>query len=290
MSLKSAYKSSGAVFEQVSKLQSPGLYERLKAIEPGEIVVVKGQYDHIEKLVDTLKVPYKLIGQGDFEESGRGRVMFVNCATYSGANKRVADFVEKGGRLITTDWSLGLITATFSGYLHKTKETTEDVVEVQCDSPLAKKLLGLHYAQCHPKWWLEGSSHIYSIKKEVTPIITSAEMKTKYGQPFVAVGFNYGNGDVFHFISHLELQRTHLRTKEDEGGLDDFLAKMNAERTSLMEEANVGELEAAYSTLNTLAHLCISSPLLEKEIQPLLAAVPPATHTGKSILVKSTKK
>ena len=154
-----------------------------------------------------------------------------------------------------------------------------------------RKLLGLHYSQCHPKWWLEGSSHIYTIKKDVVSIITSPEMKTKYGQPYVAVGFNEGDGDVYHFISHLELQRTHLRTEADKGGLEDFLAKMDAKKTTVMEDCSVAELEAAFSTLNTLAYLCLPGPLLDKEIKPMLTEGPSKTcHSGKSVLLSKAKK
>ena len=56
MSLTKAYQTTGKIFEQVSMRTQPALYEQLKSIEPGEIAVVQGTYDHIEKLMDTLKI------------------------------------------------------------------------------------------------------------------------------------------------------------------------------------------------------------------------------------------
>ncbi|MEK6961231.1 MAG: hypothetical protein AABX47_08740 [Nanoarchaeota archaeon] len=292
--MKSAYKSSGAIFEQVSKMHSPGMYEQLKAVKPGEITVVRGTYDHIELLMDTLKVNYQLIEPEEMGSKDLGRVALVNCRTYGNGKSVDAarKFVSGGGRLVTTDWALSLVTHAFPDRLAKTStETSDDVVEVQCASNVGSKLLGLHYSQCHPKWWLEGSSHIYTIKKDVVSIITSPEMKTKYGQPYVAVGFNEGDGDVYHFISHLELQRTHLRTEADKGGLEDFLAKMDAKKTTVMEDCSVAELEAAFSTLNTLAYLCLPGPLLDKEIKPMLTEGPSKTcHSGKSVLLSKAKK
>ena len=92
-------------------------------------------------------------------------------------------------------------------------------------------------------------------------------MEEKYGTPHIASGFTHGKGEAIHFISHLELQRTHLRTKGDSAGLETFLEKMKISKTADMEDAKVAELEAAYSTLNTLAYLCMPFPLLKQSMK-----------------------
>lgn len=260
----SAYKTTGAIFEQVSVRQSPGMMEELRAIQPGEIAVVKGTYDHIEKLMDTLKVPYALIEPEAMATHNGSRVMLVNCKEYgsSGPRKAIQDFVSDGGRLVTTDWSLSLVSHAFPGKLSKVKHTVDDVVEIQCPTDIARRWTGQNYAQCSPKWWLEESSHVYDVGQGVVPIITSDEMNDKYGKPYVAVGFTHGRGEVFHFISHLELQRTKHKTEADSAGLDTYLAKMGAAKTDEMEDAKVAELESAFSTLNTLAYLCLRAPIL----------------------------
>ncbi len=287
MGMSKAYKSSGAVFEQVSMRYQPQLLERLRAVGGKDIVVVQGTYDHMEKLLDTIRVPYTLIGSEDVAGHNGGRVMFVNCKAYdTGAPvAAVKGFVEAGGRLVTTDWALGLTAKAFPHRLAKVGQTPDDVIEIQCHSDLARRFVGMNYAQCSPKWWLEGSSHVYTIKDGVTPIILSEEMKEKYGSPYVAVGFPAGRGEVFHFISHLELQRTHLRSKADKGSLDDYLAKMKIERTDEMEDAHVAELEAAFSTLNTLAYLCLPTPLLNQGMNSVTMDVHAAdpSKTMKSV-------
>lgn len=261
--MKKAYASSGKIFNAISMRQAPLMHEQLRAIKGGEVVAVQGTYDHIETLLETLKVPYELIQPDQIASHNGGRVMFVNCRMYDEgkAVDGARAFVASGGRLVTTDWSLSLVTQAFPGKLSKTKVTSDDVVEVRPDTDNARRWLGLNYAQCRPKWWLEGSSHIYKAEG-VTSLISSQEMEDKYGQPSVCVGFAEGKGEVVHFISHLELQRTQLRTKEDEGGLDDFLKKMGGSNMGDLEEASVAELEAAYSTLNTVAHLCVPTPVI----------------------------
>ncbi len=275
MSLKKAYETSGKIFEQVSKLYQPGILEQIRQIGPEDIVVVQGTYDHIENLLDTIKIPHKIITYEDITKNNGGRTMFVNCKSYEGTiaaktKDAVYQFVSDGGRLVTTDWALGLVSKVFPGKYKKTKESADDVVEIQCPTDLGRKFVGLNYAQCHPKWWLEGSSHIYDIMDGVTPIITSNEMNDKYGKPYIAAGFVEGKGEAIHFISHLELQRTHLRSKGDSAGLETFLEKMKISKTKDMEDAKVAELEAAYSTLNTLAYLCLPSSLLGANMKSVM--------------------
>ncbi|MBI1968439.1 hypothetical protein HYS49_00870 [Candidatus Woesearchaeota archaeon] len=268
MVTKKTYKTTGAIFQQASRLYQPGVLDNLQRIELGEIVVVQGQYDHVDVLLDTINVPYASISPAEIGSHNGGRVMYVNCASYGALEKKtkegVASFVADGGRLVSTDWSIGLVMEVFPGKLKRTAKTSDDVVEIQCPTDLARRFIGMNYAQCKPQWWLEGSSDIYDIVGEgVTPIITSEEMEEKYGKPYVAVGFPQGKGEVLHFISHLELQRTRQKTKEHQGSLDDFLKKMKVEKTPEMDDATVAELEAAYSTLNTVAHLCLPVPVLD---------------------------
>jgi len=282
MSMNSAYKTTAKIFEHMTRLRNAPLAAQLKAIKKGELVVVEGDHDHIELLLDKMKLPYHLMQSDDLAEQMPGRVMFVNCRNYDlgGDNekKAVRNFASRGGRVVSTDWSLSLISQAFPGHLYKTDEETEDdVVEIRPQTNLARQFIGLDYTQCHPKWWLEGSSHIYRINKnKVIDLFTSGEMKDRYGQNHVAVAFPYQAGEVFHFISHLELQRTNQRTSQDKGSLDDFLKKIELRTLGeLGADVNFAELEAAYSTLNTLAYLCAPAPLLT-----------PVSYDGKSVLSK----
>ncbi|HJX05474.1 MAG TPA: hypothetical protein VJ461_02095 [Candidatus Nanoarchaeia archaeon] len=289
MVMKSAYASSGKIFEQVSMRTNPGLIEQLKAVKPSDLIVVRGTYDHIEKLLDTLHVPYTLIGRDEIEKQNGGRVMFVNCMDYSNKApvRPVQNFVEGGGRLVTTDWAVGLLAKAFPGKLTKTKDTSDDVVEVRAENDIARRFLGMNYAQCHPKWWLEGASHIYKAGGGVTTLFSSEEMKSKYGQSPVAVAFPHGRGEVFHFISHLELQRTKQKSASDKGTLDDFLKKMDAVKTGDMDASlTVAELEAAYSTLNTLANLCTPLPIINSGSNSYLlkSAKAPASEKSKKLV------
>jgi hypothetical protein len=271
--MEEAYKTSMIIFDQVSKRITPTLYEQLRSIEKGEIVVIPGAHDHIEKVLDTMQVPYEMKSADEIENLNGQRVVFANCTTYHHQKhgKMAREYVNGGGRLITTDWALSLMTMAFPGMLRKTAHTEDVVVEIQCPTDIARNWIGMNYAQCSPQWWLESSSYVYSIKKDagIIPIITSEEMKQKYGQPYVTVGFKHGEGEAFHFISHLELQRTKGNAS---GTLDDFLEKVGAEKTDDMDDDTLANLEAAYSALSTLANLCIPTPILDTSGKSIMFA------------------
>ena len=146
--MKSAYKSSGAIFEQVSKMHSPGCTNNSRQ---GNLGDHRGQRNlgphraadgHTEGELSANRA------RRDGEQKDLGRVALVNCRTYGNGKSVDAarKFVSGGGRLVTTDWALSLVTHAFPDRLAKTStETSDDVVEVQCASNVGSKLLGPHY-------------------------------------------------------------------------------------------------------------------------------------------------
>lgn len=293
--MKETYATTGKIFAEVSMRKQPGLYEQIKAVAPNDIIVVKGVHDHVETLLDALKVPYKMIDQSDVKNQNGGRVLIYNCKGYDNGVpvKATQEFVNEGGRLVTTDWALGVVTKSFPGKLKKIGKTSDDVVEVRAATDTARTMIGLEYAQCRPQWWLEGSSDVYEVTADpsVVPLIVSEEMKSKYGSDKVAVGFPVGKGEVVHFISHLELQRTRLKEKYHKGSIDDFLLKMGVEGLASVVaqaggEGTVAEFEAAYSTLNTLAHLCVPMPIVNYTVNSVMTQ---PTNTGDSNAMTSMR-
>jgi len=250
--------------EQV--LAREGKEQDLKDIREGshKIVVVSGQYDSIESILSTLGVPYNLVSEfevnnGDysFEEAD---AVFINCCGGHLNDKglsKVKEYVDKGGKLITTDWAVkNVIEKVFPGTIRfNGRQTSDDVVVVEPQGDLGKRLIGLDYEGAEPKWWLEGSSYIIEIENKaiVAPVIMSEELKEKYGSPYVAVVFPYGKGAVMHFVSHLKAQRTEARNKRDLGDAEDFsrLTK-TVVYGKVPKNVTVSGLETGYSSLKTV--------------------------------------
>lgn len=67
-----------------------------------------------------------------------------------------------------------------------------------------------------PVWWLEGCSYPIKIldKDKVKVLVRSDELKRRYKHGAVIVSFEYGEGIVYHMISHFYLQRSETRTKK----------------------------------------------------------------------------
>lgn len=125
-------------------------------------------------------------------------------------------FVNAGGYLYTTDWALlEVVQKAFPGYVEFNGQTTgNDVVAVQVKQSDNNLLKHLTLSKEDPKWWLEGSSYPIRIlnKDKVDVLITSREMKTKYGDAPIAIHFRYGDGQVLHIASHFYL-RTSRKTR-----------------------------------------------------------------------------
>ena len=142
--------------------------------------------------------------------------------------------MEAGGSLFTTDWALKhVIEPAFPGVLAFSRPPTpDDVVRIEVRDHDNIYLQGVLDGQDDPQWWLEGSSYPITVVDEerVQVLITSRELEEKYGEAPVAVWFRWGEGDVFHMISHYYLQRTELRTERHAGAAVELLRREGRRR------------------------------------------------------------
>ncbi len=216
----SAYRAAAHITREQLRRDAPERADLLDSVAKSDVVVVRGSYDHVESVLSALEVPHTTVNP---EDVGRLRLrpeqlLVVNCPgnVSPTAVARIRAFVEAGGSLFTTDWALKhVIEPAFPGVLAFQKAPTrDDVVRIEVRDPDNIYLQGVLDGQDDPQWWLEGSSYPISIvdHERVQVLITSHELGEKYGETPVAVWFRWGEGDVFHMISHYYLQRTELRT------------------------------------------------------------------------------
>jgi len=146
--------------------------------------------------------------------------------------------VVVGGSLFTTDWALKhVVEPAFPGVLAFQKAPTrDDVVRIEVCDPNNIYLVGVLDGQDDPQWWLEGSSYPITVldAERVRVLITSRELGEKYGGTPVAVWFRWGDGDVFHMISHCYLQRTELRTARHRQGATAYFAEKDVALSAAM--------------------------------------------------------
>lgn len=108
--MRNAYKLSGELVREKLAAENENNKQIIEDISEADLVVITGTYDHIHTVLSSLKLPFAQLSQAQMlnAELNPHQTVFVNCASSfppKGALK-LADFVNRGGQLITTDWAL----------------------------------------------------------------------------------------------------------------------------------------------------------------------------------------
>ena len=259
-----AYSIANELLRDKLKEEAPDILADLDDINESDVIVTVGQHDRIESVFSKVNTPHNLIRP----EQLRGlrldpdQIVFVNCpGNFDDTGlRKLNQFVENGGFLFTTDWALKhVLERAFPGYVrYNNQSTTDEVVRVEVlsgDDPFLNSILG---PDDDPQWWLEGSSYPIEIlkKNEVEVLVTSREIKEKYGESPVFITFNYGKGRIYHMISHFYLQRAETRTKRHSLKGSEYLKEKNISGNAAFSKyqdmgidgENLGDIEAAYSS------------------------------------------
>jgi hypothetical protein len=247
--------------------------EALERVEASDVVVVSGQYDHVEIVLEALEMPFTPIGPRQLGqvELRREQLLIVNCPGKLDRHDvhRVRDFVAMGGSLFTTDWALRhVIEPAFPRTVAYTdRPTADDVVPIEVlddDNPF---LRGVMDGRDDPQWWLEGSSYPIRVldPERVQVLIGSRELGRRYGEPAVAVLFPWGEGEVFHMISHYYLQRTELRTARHRASASAYYREKSMPVDEDAADLPLGEVESAAGSSRLMANVIASKQRAAKE-------------------------
>jgi hypothetical protein len=247
-----AYRAAATITREQLRRDAPERARTLDDVKASDVVVVAGCYDHVESVLGALEVPHVLVQpeQVDRLELRPEQLLIVNCPgqVSAAAIARIRAFVEAGGSLFTTDWALKhVIEPAFPGVLaFSQRPTPDDVVRIEVRDHDNLYLQGVLDGQDDPQWWLEGSSYPITVvdAERVQVLITSRELEEKYGEAPVAVWFRWGEGDVFHMISHYYLQRTELRTQRHASSAASYFSEKGVVVSAAMEQ-DLGDLSLA---------------------------------------------
>ena len=262
-----AYFFGAEVAEEEIRRDAPLTAEALAEITASDLIVVDGCYDHVERVLTALEVPFKQVSDqqlSDLELTSE-QLLIINCPGKlpEASLGQVANFVESGGTLFTTDWALrNVIEPAFPGIIeYNDMPTGDDVVRIEVLDPESPYLKGVMDVDDDPQWWLEGSSYPIRIldAEKVRVLISSKELGEKYGENPVAVVFKFGDGEVFHMISHYYLQRSDLRSERHEMSAADYASAKNVPMTEAMrneaDSLKYGLVEAAGSSARLMANV-----------------------------------
>jgi len=258
-----SYRAAAGIAREQLRRDAPERARALDEVEKSDVVVVGGRYDHVEAVLDALEVPHSLVSPAEVDRLTLRpeQLLIVNCPgdVSPRAVGKIRAFVEAGGSLFTTDWALKhVVEPAFPGVLAFVKAPTpDDVVRIEVNDRDNIYLQGVLDGQDDPQWWLEASSYPITIldDERVKVLITSRELGEKYGEAPVAVWFRWGQGDVFHMISHYYLQRTELRSARHQMGAVAYAAEKGVAPSPAMEDLTLGEVESAATSARWLANV-----------------------------------
>lgn len=200
-----------------------GKGSRLTDIGSRDILVVQGSFDHIERVLDLLALPYErrapwTLAQDGGDKFDEHKIVFWNCSENMLPAKRLDQvarslrrFVSKGGYLFTTDWCVAtVIEPAFPGYM-QTKGRDGRLPEMVLDIQPARHaeghplLEGVFLPRTQGQWWLEQASFDVVVAKpdDVTVLMEAPALHDVYKRsPVIAATFNFGRGRVLHSVGH----------------------------------------------------------------------------------------
>ena len=275
--MHSAYRVAGELIKDRLKAEAPEVLKELEGIKDADVIITRGQYDHIENVFKHGGTPCTAIDPSHIDslDLRPDQIVMVNCpGGFSDQGlRKLHEFVKDGGFLFTTDWALRqVLEKAFPGFVEYNGQATGDeVVRVEVrdtEDPFLSSILG---PKDDPQWWLEGSSYPIRVLQEdkVKVLLSSKALGENYGEPAVFVTFEFGAGRIYHMISHFYLQRTETRTRRQRGTTYDYLAEKGVGKAAYRKYAKLGADEAALGAVESAltSRTMMSRVMYEKKIQ-----------------------
>jgi len=199
--------------QAVERRLGAGIRDTRRKRTKADIVVVRGDFDSIELVLDAYEWPHTVI---DREELTRrtfpaAELLFINCARRPPPAERaklvsvVKGFIQRGGWVVTSDWSIDpYVTDAFPDKVELVKpkrrqpDTTVTVHPVSTDDLLG----GAFSRRTDSNWWIEETSTMFRVKGDVEELVTSEDLDRRYGAKTVVFRLRYGRGMVLHLLGH----------------------------------------------------------------------------------------
>lgn len=204
----------GRATNEVKRGLGDGLHQARQRLKREHIVVVRGAHDKIEAVLDGYEWPYTLVSREELLQHPfpKARILFVNCSNKpppvqsAKLGELVKRFLGRRCWVVTSDWSVEpYLTAAFPTYVQvlgaqrSQRDTTVAVSPVGDDHLLA----GVFGRGGESEWWLEDASTMVRIVGDkATTLVTSEDMRRRYGSNVVALKFAYAEGVVIHLVGH----------------------------------------------------------------------------------------
>ena len=268
--MDNAYKVGALAVRERWSMVKPDALAALDATTSEEIAIFAGSFDSVQNVFTHLEKDYSF-APSSLEGA---RICFENCPGDDDAKhlEELRSFVEAGGWLVTSDWALkNVVEKAFPNTVRWNKASTGDEV-IGVEPMLATLWDEVTVPGVEPQWWLEGASYGIEVldPERVEVVAASHEMLVKYNAPVVAVRFDWGQGHVFHIVSHFWLKRSRAPGVRHRGPASDFMRQgmgLSEEQVASVfdrarvkpGEVNFASIQSAVTSIELVAGLCVQS-------------------------------
>ncbi|HEY9678432.1 MAG TPA: hypothetical protein V6C76_10515 [Drouetiella sp.] len=179
-------------------------------LKPFNTVVVKGRYDHAERVLEYCHIPYQTADSSNIANKLRqATLLVIDCPgeLSDGAIDVVRSFIISGGYVLTTDWALsGTLQRACPGFVYfdgaYSKSEVVDGTVVTPDNNLVAN------APSPAPWKLDDKSELVKpgARKSLQVLARSKSLtyEDTVGLGVLALTFDYGRGHVLHQIGHVD--------------------------------------------------------------------------------------
>ncbi len=259
--MDNAYTAAGKVLAAQTQ-QNTLLAQQFIELKEQHPIVVPGQHDYIERILNAMEVPYetKRIDELATLPLLQNRPIFINCSSINNPHRslteRLKDHVRDGGKLITTDWALTLANALFPEYLAWNNQRTSGQNEsFPIDRESSNSDLDSNSNSPTLSWFVENSSYPLALPmhEDVKTILSSSAFGKKYGgNPALAIALPFGKGALIHYVSHLYAQMVTLHTAQDSTASTEWAQTKGVDLGNLGTKTSTGSVATAYDTMTSI--------------------------------------
>ncbi len=249
----------------------------LNSIKKEDVVVVFGQHDKVEVVLELANIPFtrifpKDVKDFDFKPS---QIVMVNCPGKfppldgNVPFEKLKKFVDDGGFLFTTDWALQYtLEGTAPGFLEAVRnETRDEVMPIKVADLNSEFTKNIAPAGATPSWWEFFSFPMKVLNKDkVKIIVKSDKMKTVYGHEGIAAFFDYGKGKIIHTTAHFLQQKSVITTSRQGGDALAYVrdelkidqSKLSESFKKTLKSLKAGQIEDVYSIVRFIANVIVA--------------------------------
>jgi hypothetical protein len=270
---RDAIASIGQLLRLKIEKDAPDDLKVLNAVAKDDVVIITGNYDRVEVVLDLAKIPYTLISPLKLKqfELNPKQILMINCPgrLMPDTFAKIEKFVADGGHLFTTDWALiNTLEHAIPGFLKSSQlRSGNGVISIQrVDTGESELLKNVFLPGGTPSWWVF-SSHPYEIRSDkVRLLVKSDQLKKQFNLEPVASEFNYKNGKVIHTATHFYQQRSIITSRHQARSGDDYvrndlqidISRLEADFAARLKNIKAGQLEDTYSVIRFIANVIIA--------------------------------